>query len=58
MGLRWTGGEVINGPGGGFKVNILKEALEDFKHMTNLIVLFLDGWVVIFENSILIQGAL
>nr|XP_018912305.1 PREDICTED: procollagen-lysine,2-oxoglutarate 5-dioxygenase 3 isoform X1 [Bemisia tabaci] len=52
MGRRWTGGDVLYGPGGGLKVNLLKDALESYKHMPDLIILFVDGYDTIMLSSV------
>ncbi|KAK0167505.1 hypothetical protein PV327_004895 [Microctonus hyperodae] len=47
MGTPWLGGDMAH-PGGGYKINLLKKALEEFKDDTNKIVLFTDSYDVIF----------
>lgn len=41
-GENWLGGDVAHFPGGGQKVNLLKEALEPFAEDNENLVLFLD----------------
>lgn len=49
MGEKWKGGEDIKRkPGGGWKINLLKQALEPHKDENEKIVLFTDGYDVIF----------
>ncbi|KAK0081805.1 hypothetical protein PV326_007483 [Microctonus aethiopoides] len=47
MGKPWLGGDMAH-PGGGYKINLLKKALQEFKDDTNKIVLFTDSYDVIF----------
>jgi procollagen-lysine,2-oxoglutarate 5-dioxygenase, invertebrate len=51
MGKTWKGGD-MNYPGGGYKVNLLKEALKPLKKDENTIVLFTDSYDVIFLASL------
>ncbi|XP_022085486.1 procollagen-lysine,2-oxoglutarate 5-dioxygenase 2-like [Acanthaster planci] len=44
----WKGGDILNHPGGGHKINLLKEALKEYKDMKNLIILYTDSYDVIF----------
>lgn len=53
FGEKWKGGEDIKRkPGGGWKINLLKEALTPYKDDTKKIVLFTDGYDVIFANDL------
>lgn len=53
MGERWKGGEDIkNKPGGGWKVNLLKTALEPYKNDQEKIIIFTDGYDVIFLTNL------
>jgi hypothetical protein len=45
----WTGGDVKKGPGGGMKVNLLRQELENYRD--NDVVLFVDGYDVIINDS-------
>ena len=38
----------MNFPGGGFKVNLLKQAMEQYKDEDDMIVMFTDSYDVIF----------
>lgn len=42
MNQQWRGGDVANGPGGGHKINILKDALKEYKNDENTVVMFTD----------------
>ena len=46
MGLdeEWKGGN-MEGPGGGFKINLLRQALEPLKDEQDTIILFTDRYV-------------
>lgn len=48
MGKLWLGGNVRHDAGGGYKVNLLKKALEPYKDDDRRIVLFTDSYDVIF----------
>jgi len=37
MGEEWKGGDIKNKPGGGYKINLLKEELETHKDTPNLV---------------------
>ncbi|CAI9614095.1 unnamed protein product [Staurois parvus] len=50
-GLDWKGGDVTNSIGGGQKVRLLKEALENLSDQKDLIVLFTDSYDVIFSGG-------
>ena len=48
MGEDWKGGDdMANKPGGGFKVNLLKADLEQYKNRDDLILLFTDSYDVV-----------
>ena len=48
MGETWTGGEdMANSPGGGFKVNLLKVDLEQYKDRDDLVIMFTDSYDVV-----------
>jgi procollagen-lysine,2-oxoglutarate 5-dioxygenase len=47
MNEEWKGGD-MNHPGGGFKVNLLKKAMEQYKDEDDTIVMFTDSYDVIF----------
>ncbi|XP_018576476.1 procollagen-lysine,2-oxoglutarate 5-dioxygenase 3, partial [Anoplophora glabripennis] len=53
FGEKWKGGDDIKRkPGGGWKINLLKEALIPYKDDTKKIILFTDGYDVIFANGV------
>lgn len=53
MGEQWKGGEDIKRkPGGGWKINLLKEALEPYKDDKDRPVLFTDAYDVIFVSDL------
>ncbi|XP_025161345.1 procollagen-lysine,2-oxoglutarate 5-dioxygenase 3 isoform X1 [Harpegnathos saltator] len=52
LGESWKGGNVSSGPGGGYKVNLLRKALEDYRDDENKIVLFTDSYDVIFLGGL------
>ncbi|KAJ3653292.1 hypothetical protein Zmor_012552 [Zophobas morio] len=53
FGQEWKGGhDIRNHPGGGWKVNLLKEALEPHRHDKTKIVLFTDAYDVIFLDKL------
>ena len=48
MGETWTGGDdMANSPGGGFKVNLLKADLEQYKDRDDLVIMFTDSYDVV-----------
>ena len=47
----WKGGD-MEGPGGGFKINLLRKALEPIKTEQNTIVLFTDSYDVLFTTGL------
>ena len=55
MNEEWKGGD-MSGAGGGYKINLLKEAMIPYKDDVNTIVMFSDSYDVIFladKNEIL-----
>ena len=46
---KWTGGDMSKGPGGGMKLNLLKQELKDYESDT--IILFSDSYDVIFLSG-------
>lgn len=53
FGEEWKGGLINKQPGGGWKINLLKETLKNLKDDdNNRIVLFTDGYDVIFLNNL------
>lgn len=52
-GEAWQGGDNIKkSPGGGWKINLLKEALETYKDDKDKIILFTDSYDVIFLSDL------
>ena len=41
MGQKWKGGD-MQYPGGGFKINLLRQGLEKYKDDTELVILVVD----------------
>lgn len=53
FGQKWQGGsDIKNKPGGGWKINLLKTAIEPYKDDPNKIILFTDGYDVVFLTNI------
>jgi procollagen-lysine,2-oxoglutarate 5-dioxygenase len=53
FGQEWKGGaDIKNLPGGGWKINLLKEALQPHKNDKDKIILFTDGYDVIFDGDL------
>ncbi|XP_046593466.1 procollagen-lysine,2-oxoglutarate 5-dioxygenase isoform X1 [Neodiprion lecontei] len=52
LGETWKGGDVHRTVGGGFKVNLFKEQLRPYKDDKDKIILFTDGYDVIFLSSL------
>ena len=48
MGEEWRGGDVARWPGGGQKVNLLRPVLEEWRESSDVIVMFVDSYDVIF----------
>ncbi|KAK6177441.1 hypothetical protein SNE40_015540 [Patella caerulea] len=51
LGKQWRGGDVANYAGGGQKVNILRDGLEEFKDLDDLIVMFVDSYDLVFSGD-------
>ncbi|XP_037906818.1 procollagen-lysine,2-oxoglutarate 5-dioxygenase [Hermetia illucens] len=51
MDSEWKGGD-MNGRGGGYKVNLLRDAVEKIKDDQDAIVLFTDSYDVVFTNGL------
>ena len=47
MNQAWKGGDMTK-PGGGYKINLLKEAMEPYLDSPDTIVMFTDSYDVIF----------
>ncbi|KAI4501102.1 hypothetical protein M0802_003905 [Mischocyttarus mexicanus] len=52
LGKEWKGGNVKTSRGGGYKVNLLKDALKDYRTDKKRIVIFTDSYDVIFLAQI------
>lgn len=52
FGETWKGGEITTKPGGGWKVKLLKEALQSHRDDKDKIIIFTDGYDVIFANDL------
>lgn len=52
-GLReeWLGGDMSRGPGGGHKINILRNNLKKYKDNKNLLLMFTDSYDVVFASG-------
>ncbi|XP_063965502.1 procollagen-lysine,2-oxoglutarate 5-dioxygenase 1-like [Lytechinus pictus] len=48
MNQEWKGGDIEHSPGGGFKINLLKEALAQYEDNEELVIMFTDSYDVIF----------
>lgn len=56
LGQEWLGGDIKYNPGGGHKVNLLKDALLKHREVENTVVLFVDSYDVMLigdERAIL-----
>ncbi len=54
MGKEWTGGDdIARYPGGAFKVNLLKEDMEEYKDRDDLLIMFTDSYdvVLVMEST-------
>lgn len=51
MGQKWRGGDIQRYPGGGFKINLLKPVVEQWKDREDLLVMFVDSYDVLFAAS-------
>lgn len=49
---KWEGGDMINDPGGGQKINLLIPEIKKLKDDSNSIVLFVDGFDIIFTGPV------
>ena len=49
MGIKWQGGDMANGVGGGQKVKLLKEELEKHKDDAEKVIMFTDSYDVVFN---------
>ena len=56
MNEQWKGGDVANGPGGGHKINILRNALKEYKNKDNTVIMFTDRYSSYIFVNILICG--
>ena len=45
MHQQWKGGDILHHPGGGLKVNLLKEAVKEYKDDKDLVIMFTDRLV-------------
>ena len=45
MGIDWKGGDIVNHPGGGFKVNLIRPVLEKWRSRQDLVVMFVDRYM-------------
>ncbi|KAL6433068.1 hypothetical protein ACFW04_006388 [Cataglyphis niger] len=52
LGQPWRGGNVTYYAGGGYKINLLKKALEDYRNDEKKIILFTDSYDVIFLGGL------
>ncbi|KAK1117502.1 hypothetical protein K0M31_016535 [Melipona bicolor] len=52
LGEAWLGGNVKTSIGGGYKVNLLKKALKDYKDDDQKIIIFTDSYDVIYLNDL------
>ncbi|KAI6647973.1 Procollagen-lysine,2-oxoglutarate 5-dioxygenase 3 [Oopsacas minuta] len=51
LGIEWQGGDVARFAGGGHKVNILKEKLEEWRDEPNTVIMFTDAYDVILTAN-------
>ena len=42
MGTEWRGGDIAKYPGGGYKINLLAQALAPYKDDDQLVIMFTD----------------
>ena len=47
LGQQWLGGNIKYNPGGGHKVNLLKDALLKHREVENAVVMFVDSYDVV-----------
>lgn len=52
LGQSWKGGPIKTKPGGAWKINLLKEALQEHKDDQDKIVVFTDGYDVIYLGNV------
>lgn len=45
MGQEWKGGDIIQYPGGGHKINLLLPVVQQWKDEQNTVVMFVDRYV-------------
>lgn len=50
-GVQWRGG-TMTGPGGGQKLNLVKKYLNSLENIDNTIILFVDGYDVVFNDGL------
>lgn len=48
MGQEWKGGDIVQYPGGGHKINLLLPVVEQLKDQNNTVVMFVDSYDVVF----------
>ncbi|XP_069111312.1 procollagen-lysine,2-oxoglutarate 5-dioxygenase 1-like [Argopecten irradians] len=51
FGQKWDGGNMELGIGGGHKVNLLKEGIQEFAGRDDLLLMFTDSYDVVFTNT-------
>lgn len=51
MNQEWKGGDIMNYPGGGHKVNLFKEGLKKYKDEEDTVILFSDSYDVLFTTG-------
>ncbi|CAH1775740.1 unnamed protein product [Owenia fusiformis] len=51
LGEEWKGGDMEMGTGGGHKIILLKEAMEQYKDREDLIVMFTDSYDLVFTSG-------
>ncbi|XP_033642111.1 procollagen-lysine,2-oxoglutarate 5-dioxygenase 1-like [Asterias rubens] len=51
MHQQWKGGDILHHPGGGQKVNLLKEAVKEYKDDKDLVIMFTDSYDVILTSD-------
>lgn len=47
----WLGGDMANGPGGGHKINILRNGIKKYKDEKDLLLMFTDSYDVVFTGG-------
>lgn len=48
MGQEWKGGDIIQYPGGGHKINLLLPVVQQWKDEQNTVVMFVDWYVLAY----------